>query len=259
MSADPQAPSLPAMPTGAQTVPIVPTPAAPKPTGCVVFEEQLEVPLNLTSLEEFRKWAVSDRFPDRGRIDFLAGRIEIDMSPENLFNHGALKTEMSLTMGQRIKRLRLGRLFIDRTRISTPAAELSAEPDLVFVSKAALAERRVVPIPYADNEPDQFIEFEGAPDLIVEIVSKNSVSKDSVRLPKLYWQAGVREFWLADARGNELSFQIHRRGEAGFEPTSIDTDDFQWSEVLRCAYRVERYRDDDGYWAYSLIEREKPE
>ena len=60
----------------------------------VMFEEQVEVPLNLQSLEDFRRWALSSAFPERGRIDFLAGRIEVDMSPEDLFTHGTLKGEI---------------------------------------------------------------------------------------------------------------------------------------------------------------------
>lgn len=223
----------------------------------VVYEDNVEIPLGLKSLEEFRKWATSDGFPEQGRIDYLAGTIEVDMSPENLFSHGVLKSEMATVLGSRIKQLRLGRLFIDRTRISISAVDMSFEPDIVFVSRASIVEGRVVAVPYADNEPDQFIEFEGAPDLIVEIVSKSSVGKDTVRLPALYWQAGVREFWLADARNEKLLFQIYRHGESAFEPSRVDADGFQWSEVLDCAYRLERYREEDGYWAYSLVEREK--
>ncbi|OHB83603.1 MAG: hypothetical protein A2V98_16150 [Planctomycetes bacterium RBG_16_64_12] len=46
----------------------------------VVFEERVEIPLNLRSLADFRRWATSDDFPERGRIDYVAGRIEVDMS-----------------------------------------------------------------------------------------------------------------------------------------------------------------------------------
>jgi hypothetical protein len=45
----------------------------------VIFEEQGEIPL-VQSLADFRKWATSDEFPEHVRIDYLAGRIEVDMS-----------------------------------------------------------------------------------------------------------------------------------------------------------------------------------
>jgi len=56
-----------------------------------------------------------------------------------------------------------------------------------------------------------------------------NASLDTVRLPKAYFQAGVREYWLIDARGEELSFQLLRRGDGAFEPTPADADGYQRS------------------------------
>ena len=50
--------------------------------------------LGFGSLDDFRRWALSDDFPETGRIDFIEGRIEVDMAPEDLFCHGTLKTEI---------------------------------------------------------------------------------------------------------------------------------------------------------------------
>ena len=36
----------------------------------VVFEEQVEIPTDIQSLADFRRWALSDDFPERGRIDY---------------------------------------------------------------------------------------------------------------------------------------------------------------------------------------------
>ena len=46
----------------------------------IVFEDFLTVPA-CEGLGEFRQWTRSDGFPARGRIDWIAGQIEIDMSP----------------------------------------------------------------------------------------------------------------------------------------------------------------------------------
>jgi hypothetical protein len=59
----------------------------------VIFEERIEVPLTMRSLADFRLWALSDDFPETGRIDFIAGKIEVDMAPEEFFCHGGVKTE----------------------------------------------------------------------------------------------------------------------------------------------------------------------
>jgi hypothetical protein len=39
----------------------------------VIIEEQVHIPLDLRTLEEFRRGALSDDFPARGRIDYLGG------------------------------------------------------------------------------------------------------------------------------------------------------------------------------------------
>jgi len=52
----------------------------------IVFEDQVEIPLDLGSLGNFRRWAASDSFPQRGRIGYLQGRIErlLDARGQNL-------------------------------------------------------------------------------------------------------------------------------------------------------------------------------
>ncbi len=65
----------------------------------VVFEDQLRIP-PIASLEDFRRWVRSEHFPERGRIDYVTGEIEVDMSPENLFFHGTLKTEIARVLAE---------------------------------------------------------------------------------------------------------------------------------------------------------------
>lgn len=221
----------------------------------VVFEDQVEIPLNLTTLADFRRWALSDGFPDRGRIDYVAGRIEVDMSPEDFFCHGTLKTEIVRVLAGRVKHEDLGHLVTDRTRVSSVEAGLSAEPDVVFLSHATLESRRARLVPKAGGAPGRYVELEGAPDLIVEIVSDSSVSKDTRRLPPAYFEAGVEEFWLADAGGEDLSFQIYRRGESGYEAVVEDSDRYQGSAVFDCRYRLDGRRDAKGHWTFDLLEK----
>src|SRR5437879_5526087 len=62
-------------------------------------------------------------------------------------------------------------------------------------------------------------EVEGAPDMVLEVVSRSSVQKDTVILPKAYWEAGVREYWLVDARKAPLRFDIFRHTAKGYAST----------------------------------------
>jgi Uma2 family endonuclease len=145
-----------------------------------------------------------------------------------------------------------GELFSDRTRVSAPEAELSAEPDVVFVSEQSFETGRVREVPKASGEPDRYIELEGGPDLVVEIVSDSSVGKDTERLPPAYWRAGVLEYWLIDARGEDLVFQIHVRDRAQFAPVGSDAEGFQPSQVLDRRFQLTRRRNRRGRWRFEL-------
>ncbi len=223
----------------------------------LLFEGQIEVPMEIRSLADFRGWATSGSFPERGRIDFINGQIDVDMSPEDLHTHGKLKMELILTLGQRIRDTGLGELYCDRTRVSCPDADLSVEPDLVFVSESSLDSGRVRLVPKSSGAADRYVEFEGSPDLIVEIVSDSSVRKDTERLPAAYYRAGVTEFWIVDARGEELLFDIQRRGDSHFEPVGADADGFQLSSVLDRRYRLERGRNAKGRLVFDLREESR--
>lgn len=217
----------------------------------VLLEEQIEIP-SIEDLADFRRWALSDEFPQRGRIDYIAGKIEVDMSPEDFFTHGTLKAEVSGEIKDRVDQLDLGHTLIAETRISSMVGDLSVEPDVVVISHAALDEGRVRLVPKASSEEGRYVEVEGGPDLIVEIVSDSSVQKDTQRLPKAYYQAGVREYWLIDARGEKLVFQIQGRGSQSFETSPADAEGFQRSEVLAGFYRLDRNRHERGHWVYRL-------
>ena len=120
----------------------------------VIFEERVEIPY-FPSLAEFRAWALSDDFPERGRIDYIGGRIEVDMSPENLFFHGSIKTEVVRVLANIVQSAGGGYLFSDRTRVSSPDADLSAEPDVVYLSAETIDSGRVRLVPSAGGEAGQ--------------------------------------------------------------------------------------------------------
>ena len=217
----------------------------------------MRIPLGLTTLEAFRDWSHSNDFPQIGRIDFVDGDIEVDMSPEDLFAHGTLKGKIYATLLAIIESRDLGHVFTDSTRVSHAKAGLSAEPDILFVSHVGLDDGRARLVPKSSGEPDRFIEIEGSPDLIVEIVSDSSYQKDSQRLKKAYFLAGVAEYWILDARSDPLFFQINRRDNDRFAPAGIDEQGFQPSPVLGTRFRIDRDRSSRGYWRYHVHEKDQ--
>ena len=54
---------------------------------------------------------------------------------------------------------------------------------------------------------------EGAPDIVVEIISPNSRNRDLVRKRQLYAEAGVPEYWIVDQRNDTVRMLELRDGE----------------------------------------------
>ena len=227
--------------------------ALSSPSTVVNFNGYFSMPLSVDTLDGFLNWAHDDAFPEQGRIDFLNGRIEVNMSPEEILSHGSPKDEIHRVLSNRCKSEQLGRAFVDGVRFTLRSASASAEPDIICILNESLATDKIsfVASPKCKG---RYIELEGAADLIVEIVSDSSVKKDTRDLPAAYFKEAVREYWLVDARGEELSFLIQRRGQNAFEPVEADDSGAQWSEVMRCHYRLERSDDQFGYWQYDLVE-----
>ena len=57
----------------------------------VFSAENNEIPRGTLTFEGFQRWVESAAFPETGRIDFLDGQVEVELSPEELFSHGLVK------------------------------------------------------------------------------------------------------------------------------------------------------------------------
>ncbi|HZF13383.1 MAG TPA: Uma2 family endonuclease [Thermoanaerobaculia bacterium] len=224
----------------------------------ILDEEDLRIPAEVYTLAGFRRWSQGDEFPERGRIDYLDGEVEVDLSPEDLYTHSVVKSEIATGLHTLVKKTGRGNVFIDRTRIVSPAAELSVEPDVVVLFWESLQSGRVREIPSAGKGEGRYIELEGAPDLIVEVVSDSSVRKDLKRLPAFYARAGVPELWTVDARGESLRFEIRHLGPSGYEVQAADDEGWIVSPVLHHRFRLRRSRGMLGRYTYELDQAAGP-
>lgn len=221
----------------------------------VVLEEDIRIPLGVRALEEFRRWSHGEQFPERGRIDYLQGDIEVDMSPEDLYTHGTVKVAIASRLQGLVADQDRGYVFVDRARVVSPAAGLSVEPDVVVVLWESLHAGRIRNIPSTPARPGSYVELEGAPDLVVEVVSKSSVGKDRKRLPALYARAGVPELWLVDARGDTPAFEIWSLQAGRYEQVAADgppPDGWTASPLLSSRFRLQRRMIREGPFVYSL-------
>jgi Uma2 family endonuclease len=218
-----------------------------------VEEESFPIPPDAYTFEGFWRWLESDEFPESGRIDFLDGEISADMSPEDLQTHGVLKVEIGSKLHALIREQRLGQVFVDSTRVSSPGAGLSAEPDVVVVLWESLRSGTACYVQSPLGPPA----IEGAPDLVVEVVSRSSETKDRKLLPPLYARAGIPELWLVDARGRgpqaDVKLEIFALGEGGYAAVEPEADGWLRSVSLPFQFRLRREPDlHPSTWLYTL-------
>jgi len=108
----------------------------------------------------------------------------------------------------------LGDVYCEAMRLRETEADLSFEPDIMFIAHESFESGRVREI--RGKKKDSVVQFEGAADAVVEILSDSSEVKDLELLPKQLYAAGVKEYWLVDARGDNIAFDIFRRGPTSF-------------------------------------------
>ncbi len=210
----------------------------------------VNVPVSAFTLAGFRAWSSSDDFPEVGKITYIGGEILIDMSPERLDSHVAVKTEVYRVVANVIAGDDLGKFYVEGTRFVHEEAGVSNEPEALFVSWAAFAAKRVRMVRTRDRQ--DFIELEGSPNWVLEIVSPSSVFKDTVQLRAAYHRAGVTEYWLIDARGDKLRFAILHHAPEGYVRAAKKKGGWQESKVFGKQFRLLRIKDRLGNVAYRL-------
>jgi Uma2 family endonuclease len=226
-------------------------------TGAVIFEDQLRVPMDVFELDKFRAWAHSDDYPETGKIAFIDGDIEVDMSPEELSSHNRVKRDISTDLNVIVRESDFGELLVDGAFLVNKAARLATEPDLMYCSWEAIRTGRVVYAPWVEGS-DRLVEVRGSPDLVCEIVSKGSVRKDTVRLRKTYFEAGIPEYWLIDARGKTLSFQILVRSDLEYIAVVPDARGYLLSQVFQRRFRLVSRQNPVGGACYRLLTVKQP-
>jgi Uma2 family endonuclease len=215
------------------------------------FNQVVSIPSWVVDLESFRRWADADDFPEDGRVCYLQGEVWIDMSKEQIFTHVLVKTEITIVLGNLVKAGQLGLFLADGALLSNMAADISGKPDATFVSQDTLQSDRVHLV---EGWEQGHVELEGTPDMVLEVVSDSSVQKDTVILRKAYWQAGIREYWLVDARQEPIRFDIFRRTAKGYTATRKQ-DGWLKSAVFGKSFRLSQRVNALGHPEYTLAVR----
>lgn len=221
----------------------------------LLYDECVEVPDWVVDLESFRRWTDDDAFPERGQITFFKGDVWVDMSKEQLFDHNLVKTECTRVVANLEWVLENGLYFSDGAFLSNADADVSNQPDGVFVSTTTLDEKKVTIV---EGKEHGHVELEGSPDMALEVVSDSSVEKDTVLLRQAYAIAGIREYWLIDAREEPAQFDILRLTARGYV---AGRKRLGWvrSEVFNRWFRLSPRVGPGGYTRFRLeVQEERP-
>jgi Uma2 family endonuclease len=209
------------------------------------------IPRSALSPAGFRLWAFSGEYPEYGKVQYIAGEIYIDMNAESINAHAKVKLEVTHSVNKLVKANNWGQVYPDGTLVICELADISNEPDACYCSWETLKSGRVRETNRKGGDEGELVALYGSVDWVLEVLSPKSVRKDTVVLRDKYFRAGVREYWLIDARRTVIDFQILNPGRTGFE-AQPRRGGWSPSAVFQRKFSLQR-RDYQGFWRYDLL------
>ena len=151
------------------------------------------------------KFTVSDYMstPEGTRYQLLDG--EMILAPPPTEKHQTVLANLAEAVRRFVRQRNLGRVWFAPLDVVLSNHDV-AQPDLMFVSN----ERAGIV-----TEPN----VQGAPDLVVEILSPSTAGYDQGYKRALYAQHGVREYWLVDPDAETVEVLV--LGEEGLSPHRV--------------------------------------
>lgn len=202
-------------------------------------------------LAGFRRWVLSPRFPEKVRASYIDGEIEVDMSPEEAHVHNNPKSQVCGALHYWIETHDLGQVFFDGMMLVNEAAEVANEPDFMFCLWDTLASGRAE---LRETFPGsgRITELVGTPDLVVEIVSPSSVTKDNVKLKERYALADIPEYWLIDGRGRTIKHEVLTLRGRKYRAVKPEGSGARRSLLLKAVVRLTRTKSPVNTWRNRL-------
>ena len=207
----------------------------------------LEIPADAHTYKGFLRWMMADAFPEKLHATYYDSCVEVDMSEEAVDTHAEVKAGIYRTMLPLVAKEDFGRMYADGILYGNPAAKVSTNPDGLAARWQTLESGRLSFV--VRNEVRRALE--GTPDWIMEILSDTSVKKDTVLLREAYHRAGIQEYWLIDARGKAIEFQVLCWNPDSYRPMPF-RGGWVVSPVFGYRFRLTRVQDRMGMWLYTL-------
>jgi Uma2 family endonuclease len=143
------------------------------------------------------------RFPEDGsRHEILDGEHYVTAAPYP--KHQSVVVQLTWWIESHLRRHRLGRLYVAPVDVLLARHDI-VQPDLLFIANAnlkILTEKNV----------------QGAPDLVIEVLSDSTRKRDEGIKLERYGLLGVQEYWVVDPRRSEA--RIYRRAGERLQPAA---------------------------------------
>lgn len=150
------------------------------------------------------QWTYADyaRLPDDGmRYEVIRGELFMSPAPRPL--HQVVITLISYFLVEFLRVNRLGKSFVSPIDVVLPQ-QLGdpVQPDIVFIANERLS---IV------GE----LNIQGAPDLVMEVLSPSNPEYDRTLKYEIYAEAGVPEYWIIDP--HERTIEVFALRDGGYE------------------------------------------
>ena len=135
-----------------------------------------------TATTEKKKYTYADylKTPDDERYELIEG--DLLMTPSPVTRHQRISRKIEFALEKYVTENDLGEVFYAPFDVHLDDENV-VQPDILFISKERL-----------DIIGEKNIQ--GAPDLVIEIISESTAYRDLVQKKKLYARFGVKEYWI---------------------------------------------------------------
>ncbi len=140
------------------------------------------------------------RLPSNGkRYEIMDGELHVTPAPRR--SHQKVVTNLGYFLTEHAKRTGRGEVYVAPFDVVFSQFDV-VEPDVFFISETRLSV-------LTDKN------VQGAPDLVVEVLSESTAEIDRTTKLKLYARYGVEEYWIIDP--DNCSAELYRRNQAGLD------------------------------------------
>jgi Uma2 family endonuclease len=166
--------------------------------------------LTKLSFEQFRELPI-----DGKRYELVRGEVHVTPAPTT--RHQAVLQNLSVNLTSHVIKNRLGEVWTAPLDVRL-SVDTALQPDLIFISNAR-----------AGIIQENWIE--GAPNLVVEVLSPSTAAYDRATKLPIYAEAGVPDVWLIDPQAKTVEV-LKLQGKKYFVETTLAGDQTLTSDLF---------------------------